>query len=860
METKRIYINPCKVEPSFIKFDLKQSFSTLNVLSLDIDNDGLYPRDCADFGVVVGRVTANGNEEHGIGIPNVKISIFLPITEDELQDDDYRLLYNFSSPFDYDRKGKQYNILPPISNTYNPCHTPIGNFPSKSTIANPRVERIFKEKLLYTTSTNESGDYMIPNILLSKFEDLESVTVMMQVDLSDIGNLLSQRPYHMIAQGAALNMFESPTKFKSSNNFGTMMHVQTQVKTLNLRPFWGNSLEEGGCESGINVLNFQLPNRFECYAYYSGSWMGDSNKKISKGCNTRQNTGKAGKFITTTTSIDCLRRVRDEGRETERITLGDARYNEEGIFSVAVPLNLKYVITDQSGNLVLAQKQDGSVGIPTEALYRFRHNFSEVPLQNGRRFADTLSPHSQNRFFFDDRCEDEDFCLMKKDMIYTTTNYIPKYSNGRSTGLNDTLDAIAIKQIEQGSNGDNITHPYNRVYIRNRIGLSSLFTIMCFLVKTFTALLKVVSIFSDLTLNCNGNPYEIEGGLLNGGENRERIDDWRDCILSQLQTLLGISNKVFHNDWVIGNIATFSFKYKAKFRRGILQKLKFCDVDCGDEIDDVDRKNCGGMQSYITDSENWENPTNDQVVKELDKKGIVVYFEGRYYFLAHSINMGTYNLPTNVTITRKDDLLFHNTIVTLGSIKNCNVITGKNYLFDLLPITSYSELENEAALHSLDCINIGNGQSKFSPRSRNKIYEVNQLGVNVLETTDNPVSFISDVTGYEELRKCVIESFKFYGVKFDYSTFTDDYTYTNEDGDIVTEQITLDEMIPDGNSIEAIRTTDQFGISGDNILHDGSTDGHWQYDRITPMYFYSGIGSSFVTLMRQKYFTSCDDE
>ena len=66
-----------------ISFQLDQDFEFLEILSLQILQNEVYPRDCADYGVVVGRVVANG----GLGVPNAKVSIFVPINEvDSLND------------------------------------------------------------------------------------------------------------------------------------------------------------------------------------------------------------------------------------------------------------------------------------------------------------------------------------------------------------------------------------------------------------------------------------------------------------------------------------------------------------------------------------------------------------------------------------------------------------------------------------------------------------------------------------------------------------------------------------------------------------------------------------------------------
>ena len=60
-----------------INVTLEQDFDLLEILSLKLTQSEVYSRLCADFGVVVGRVLANG----GYGIPNAKVSIFIPLLD-----------------------------------------------------------------------------------------------------------------------------------------------------------------------------------------------------------------------------------------------------------------------------------------------------------------------------------------------------------------------------------------------------------------------------------------------------------------------------------------------------------------------------------------------------------------------------------------------------------------------------------------------------------------------------------------------------------------------------------------------------------------------------------------------------------
>ena len=66
-----------------INVQLDQDFDQIEILSLKIRSEDVYTRMCADYGVVVGRVFSNG----GYGIPNAKLSIFVPITDEDLNNE-----------------------------------------------------------------------------------------------------------------------------------------------------------------------------------------------------------------------------------------------------------------------------------------------------------------------------------------------------------------------------------------------------------------------------------------------------------------------------------------------------------------------------------------------------------------------------------------------------------------------------------------------------------------------------------------------------------------------------------------------------------------------------------------------------
>ena len=57
-----------------VNVDLNQNYDQLEILSLKISQKDDYQNFCADYGVVAGRVIVN----NGFGVPNVKVSVFVP--------------------------------------------------------------------------------------------------------------------------------------------------------------------------------------------------------------------------------------------------------------------------------------------------------------------------------------------------------------------------------------------------------------------------------------------------------------------------------------------------------------------------------------------------------------------------------------------------------------------------------------------------------------------------------------------------------------------------------------------------------------------------------------------------------------
>ena len=117
----------------YINVNLEQDWESLEVLSLKILANDVYTRMCADYGVVVGRVTANG----GYGVPNAKVSIFIPITAEDQNNVLTEILYPYTSVQDLNEDGYRYNLLP--YEPQYPGHVATGTFPTRKRARYPRA-------------------------------------------------------------------------------------------------------------------------------------------------------------------------------------------------------------------------------------------------------------------------------------------------------------------------------------------------------------------------------------------------------------------------------------------------------------------------------------------------------------------------------------------------------------------------------------------------------------------------------------------------------------------------------------------------------------------------------------------------
>ena len=136
-----------------INVQLDQDFEQLEILSLKVRSEDVYTRMCADYGVIVGRVVANG----GYGVPNVRVSVFVPLTQEDAQNEIISTLYPYTSITDVNEDGYRYNLLPYVKSYSN--HVPTGSFFDKEDVL---INQILKEfKNMAQRIKNDKNAYFI---------------------------------------------------------------------------------------------------------------------------------------------------------------------------------------------------------------------------------------------------------------------------------------------------------------------------------------------------------------------------------------------------------------------------------------------------------------------------------------------------------------------------------------------------------------------------------------------------------------------------------------------------------------------------------------------------------------------------
>jgi hypothetical protein len=695
---------------SFLSVNLNQKFDFIEILSLTLRQEDVYRNFCSDYGVVIGRVSVN----NGFGVPNAKVSIFIPVDDLDKEDSEIFGLYPYEQVTDKNADGLRYNLLPKNNESKDDCYTPIGSFPNKREVLDSdSALYVYCKYYKFTTTTNKSGDYMFFGVPVGDYQ------VHVDVDMSDIG-LITQKPYDFIREGSNGKLFETPGKFKPGTNLDTLTQLKSRTPvSVNVQPFWGDVDQ---CQVGITRLDIDLATNIKPHALFIGSIISDSEKNsINKNCRPRKRVGNLEDMATGGGRVEMIRK--NKSGETERFdVLGGEVIDDDGVWAYQVPMNLDYVITDEFGNLI--PTDDESKGLPTRARVRFRIKMNITGGEGRLRTrASYLVPHnpanvSDSDYTFDERTKDISFTDLYWNKIYTVSNHITRIQKNctSTTACSKNRNFLGIKNVDDGPN---TPFPFNKLTTSGS-ALFPLFVILCIVMTLFATIVfainKVISAINSIInilnsvldffgvnpincikyilLDCNDEKYCVGCSSSNCGypatEDPKILDadnkKWIDCITTVLADALGLLKFDFYNDWVNGTLYAYLLKYKIK-RRG-KGKERFCDYDCEDDQNGVDNNEDGQEDnkcktisivdtctqaspqnnSNVSASDDYANTLKDLEINEgLIKKDV----EGNELYYA--------------AISKNNIRLYSTNIVSLGAVFDCDwqgVPKFYNYLVD----------------------------------------------------------------------------------------------------------------------------------------------------------------------------------
>ena len=386
-----------------VNVEINQDYDLLEILSLKFSQRDIYTSLCSDYGVVCGRITAN----NGLGVPNARVSIFVPQNTIDADDPVISALYPYTDLSVKDGNNKRYNLLP--ARQQHGGHTPTGTFFDQTDIlSREEVLEVFENYYSFTVKTNDAGDFMIWGVPLGQ------QTIHVDLDLSDIG-CFSLRPYDFIKQGVGENKFERFYKFKSSDDLGGLPQIVTFDKTINVFPFWGN---EDLCQIGITRTDFDLSEKGIKIEPISlillSSVTDDDGHAVKRSGVIRPKSGYKCNLQTSEGKIECIRETGNRVYGSDGVTLYPEletyniteTINQDGVAMVVLPMNLEYVYTNEFGEQEITN--DKNKGIPTTAIARFRVSLdilggntgvAKYLIPNIREFnPNSTGVHNQNEY------------------------------------------------------------------------------------------------------------------------------------------------------------------------------------------------------------------------------------------------------------------------------------------------------------------------------------------------------------------------------------------------------------------------------------------------------------------------------
>lgn len=382
MQKHRIYTNIGRDQK--VTVELKQDFDILEVLSLKFSQKDIFASgNCSDYGVVVGRISVN----NGLGIPNAKVSIFIPLNDIDENDPVVSKLYPYKEITDKDDTEHRYNLLP--SKKQHGGHEPTGTFfDQEDIITREEYLEVFEKYYKYTVKTNNAGDFMIWGVPVG------IQTIHVDVDLSDI-SCFSLRPNDFIRKGYGVDDFKNEYTFKSSNDMDSLPQIKTFNRSIEVYPFWG---AEEVCEIGITRTDFDLSEqgvKIEPKAYLLGSVYSDQGKNtVNKNCAPHGEMGRKCNLISEPATVEIIRFSTDKDNLHRPILETFDLYEDigdDGSFVLPLPMNMDYLYTNEYGENEITNNPNK--GVPTSACYRFRISMKNESLSRTRMTGSYLLPN-----------------------------------------------------------------------------------------------------------------------------------------------------------------------------------------------------------------------------------------------------------------------------------------------------------------------------------------------------------------------------------------------------------------------------------------------------------------------------------
>jgi hypothetical protein len=358
-----------------INVQLDQQFEFLEILSIKLQQEDIYTKSCAEYGVVVGRVTAN----NGFGIPNARVSVFIPIDSVDESNPLISSIYPYKSPNDRNEDGYRYNLLP-YEQSYS-THAATGTLPTRlDVLTGSTAIEIYDKYYKFSVKTNDSGDYMIMGVPQGQR------TLVMDVDLSDIGEF-SLTPQDLIRMGLATEAQVAGNRFRTSSDLNSLPQIINFVKELEVSPLWG---DPELCDIAINRVDFDLRDDanvdIQPTAVFLGSMFSSPDNMrirpsfkilgISTGGKPRDNMGNLCELVPGPGQILAIRQTIDQDSEGNpilevyQLEQSGNVIDGDGTWLVELPMNLDYFITNEFGEKVISYNP--TIGIPTKAKYRFK--------------------------------------------------------------------------------------------------------------------------------------------------------------------------------------------------------------------------------------------------------------------------------------------------------------------------------------------------------------------------------------------------------------------------------------------------------------------------------------------------------